>query len=171
MLSFHEPESSNNSRDYGRCRNEISFASPRGTGAPLRAFQEARGGPTHTSSSSSSSFFFFRAQPVASSNFLFVSRREQAEAGIRHQGVYGKDFVTGRYYSVFCLPPPPPFRQFLQREKRKHLLDILFNLLISFPRWVRLPLLVSSRPCSRWSRLNDRPRNQCSAPGSPENFG
>lgn len=120
-----------------RFRNEISFASPRGGGVS-RGF---------AAPSLFISFSYPAAQPVASSssssssNFLFVSFRGEGKPrlGIRHQGVYRKDFVTGRYYSAFSNVRGPPLSP-LSNDS----LDILF-----FPRFRFLPL--------PGSPLNDRP--------------
>lgn len=49
-----------------------------------------------------SPFSLSNVQPVGSSLFQFSLRFEKnAPVRIRHEGVYRKDFVTGRYYSVF----------------------------------------------------------------------
>lgn len=113
MLSFHERSQVTIPR-LRRSRNEISFASPRGTAR----FKGAHGGAF---------LLFLRrlfllsiAQPVASSNFLFVSRR-----------TLGRDTPRGslperfRHGTILFRPFPVP----TSRIFCKGLLDILFNLL------------------------------------------
>lgn len=100
MLSFHERSQVTIPR-LRRSRNEISFASPRGPALQGESAAASSFSPT-VSLLRRSPFSLSNAQPVGSSLFQFSLRFEKnAPVRIRHEGVYRKDFVTGRYYSVF----------------------------------------------------------------------
>lgn len=105
MLPFQRTKSSNNSEitplpKWNFIRESQRRRRFKGVRCPLpphpRLFLLSA--PVASSSSSFSS-----SSSSSSSNFLFVSFRGEGKPrlGIRHQGVYRKDFVTGRYYSAF----------------------------------------------------------------------
>lgn len=103
MLSFRE-RSQVTIPGLRRSRNEISFASPRG--ARFRTSARADLFPLGASSS------FPAAPPVGEPPWrgrrlrslpIFSSFREKRRE-VRHQGVYRKDLVVGRYYSSPSLP-------------------------------------------------------------------
>lgn len=105
MLSFRE-RSQVTIPGLRRSRNEISFASPRG--ARFRTSARADLFPLGASSS-----FPAASPPVGEPPWrgrhlrslpIFSSFREKRRE-VRHQGVYRKDLVVGRYYSS----PPLPF--------------------------------------------------------------
>lgn len=122
MLSFHEPESSNNSRDYGAAA-EMKFHS-RVPEEPARRSARFKKPRTHTCPSSLSFSSARNRSPLP----IFSSFRGENRP---RQGYATREF-TGKISSRDdIIPSSAPClslcRQFLQREKRKHLLDILFK--------------------------------------------